>query len=231
MKQLLLTAFASLCFALGISAQTFQDTTFTDPVYISFPNDFVTFENCRFVGIEGTALTLEGAGALVSNCRFENINGGAIVAFASEVYLVSDTLTNINGDGVYCNLSAISILSCQMSQISTSAAQFDQCVVTEVRDCAISDAGNGIWIFGDTEFEESYIVNTSFNRILSGDGISVVDVNQLTIDGVVLDSCMARGIYLENVGDSTATTETVTVQGNIITRISIGNILKSIRKI
>ncbi|MBL7809783.1 MAG: right-handed parallel beta-helix repeat-containing protein, partial [Saprospiraceae bacterium] len=118
MKQILLTTFVWLQLLAFNHAQTYQDTTFTDPVVISFAPDFVTFNNCRFVGIDGVALYIEGSGVLVSDCTFENINSTGILAFGGEVYLTSDTFSQINGSAIIAEFGAMIVLDCSFSDIS-----------------------------------------------------------------------------------------------------------------
>lgn len=225
MKQLLLSAFAFLFFLADNQAQTYQDTTFTDPVFVIFPDDFVTFKNCHFVGIDGDAIYLEGAGVLISNCTFDNISGSAVVAYTSEVYLVEDTMRHLVG-GVQGFSSAMVAIGCQMSDIALEAFKYDECVVAEIRDCQINRAETGAFIYGSADFEEVYIVNTSIQNV-SANALGVYEVNQLTIEGVTIDSCLGTGIDLWDVGDVSLISETVKLQDNHISHTNLWGVYAS----
>ncbi|MBK6997993.1 MAG: right-handed parallel beta-helix repeat-containing protein [Lewinellaceae bacterium] len=98
MKKFVLTALMNFCFLISNHAQTYQDTTFTETVFISYADDLVTFENCRFVGIQLVALWIDGSDVVISNCTFENINGTAVFAYDSEGQLINDTIQNAYRD-------------------------------------------------------------------------------------------------------------------------------------
>ncbi len=225
MKQLFLTALACLSFLVGNQAQTYQDTTFTDPVLISFPLDFVTFQNCHFVGITGDALTLEGAGAFISNCTFENIQGNAIYAFGSEVYVVEDTFSNVTGRGIHGWMGSVVVLGSVFSFTEKEAIVMVDCEVGEVSDSHISDAGSGIIINGGTSNGEYVLKNNLVQRIYSfpssplpGNGIVVQNGASVSIEQCVVDSCLGVGIIVNDFGDPTTNVDIVKVQENKISR-------------
>jgi PKD repeat protein len=225
MKHLLLSALFGLLFLGFAQAQNYQDTTFTDPVFLLYPDDFVTFENCRFIGIDGDAIYMEGAGVLISNCTFENVQGSAVVANGSEVYMVDDTLRNLYG-GVYGFRSAMVALGCVVNGIVDEAFEFDECVVTEVRDCSIYDVLSGVTVYGSPDFEECYVVNTSIQRVHGSHAVGIFNVELLTIEGCVIDSCYVYGIHLSgNGGAAYSSQEAVKLQGNTISRTDLWGIL------
>lgn len=230
MKQLFLTALASLFLFVGVQAQTYQDTTFTDPVLISFPLDFVTFQNCRFVGIEGAALSIEGAGVLVSNCTFEGINGFAITALASEVYVVDDTIRDIMGTAIRAEFGALVLIRSQISQVSEAAVYFKDTEVAEVTECDIFDVGAGAICQGPGGVSEMVVTGSRFQRINgipgqaeTGNAIRVDGLASVTITDCVLDSCMTSGIRLGQ-ASGTSTIDKAVVQKNIISRTNLDGI-------
>jgi len=232
MKQLFLTAFASLFFLVGNQAQTYQDTTFTDPVFITFANDFVTFKNCRFIGIDGVALWIEGSGALVSNCTFEDINGTAIFTYSSEVYLVEDTIRNAN-IGVQGEFGAVIMLNCQISQILGTAIKLLSMDVGEINTCSIQDVGVGIHAIGvNAGNSELLIVNNDFHRVLTdsleldnGNAIYAAIFQSIKIIDCTFDSCMqVPRPYLTALIDL-ASIGAADIQGNTITSTNLNGIL------
>jgi PKD repeat protein len=224
MKQHYLALAFFLCFFSEIKAQNlFQDTTFTDPVLVSFASDFVTFKNCRFINISGDALTIEGSGVLISNCRFDQISGNAVYALGSEVYLTEDTLSRIGGQAVLGELSAVIVLKSQISEVVETGFACVQCAVSEMTETTLSNVGSGVRLIGNAEYEESYLVNNTIRQVNNGNGIEVADVDVLTIFGVTLDSCMGQGIYLSQVGE--AGLESVLLQNNHISRTNLNGIM------
>ncbi len=232
MKQLFLTAFASLFFLVGNQAQTYQDTTFTDPVFITFANDFVTFTNCRFVGIEGVALWIEGSGALVSNCTFEDIGGTAIFALGSEVYLVEDTIRNA-AIGIQGEFGAVIILNCQISQIVGTAVRLSQVDVGEINECSIHDVSLGIVASGaDLVNSELLVVNNVFQRIFSDDdeifgiGVRATTFHSVKVTDCIFDSCLQVIPTPFTIGViDVYSVETADIQGNIIRHTNLNGIL------
>lgn len=231
MKQILLSAFLGLLFCGVSHAQTFQDTTFTDPVYISFAPDFVTFQNCRFVGITGTALTIEGSGALISNCSFENIEGTAVYAFLSEVYLVEDTIQNVLGTAVHGELGALILIGTQISKVSETAVLFQDTEVAEVTDCTISDVGAGAICTGAGGAAEMIIQNSTFKRIHglvgqegSGDAIQADALLFIRVVDCTIDSCMGAGIRLGR-SASVTTLDGADLQRNQIVRTNLDGLI------
>lgn len=201
MKHILLAAFAWLqCLAFN-QAQTYQDTTFTDPVVISFAPDFVTFENCRFVGINGPALTIEGSGVLIADCIFEDIQGVAVLSYFSEVYLTNDTIRGVEGNGVVGEFGALIVLDCNLTNISGTAIQFNTIEVAEVNGCQISHAGSGIFCQGSLDLSEALLVNNQITNIygqinepVSGYGINARSLLSLKVTGNNVDSCVGVGM-------------------------------------
>jgi PKD repeat protein len=201
MKHILLAAFAWLqCLAFN-HAQTYQDTTFTDPVVISFAPDFVTFTNCRFIGIDGPALTIEGSGVLVTDCVFENIQGTAVSCFFSEVYLTNDTIRNINGHGVVGEFGALIVLNSNLTNITGTAIQFNSIEVAEANGCRITHAGSGIYCQGSMDASEALLVNNHIAQIngqpnepVSGYGIYAKSLLSLKVTGCNVDSCVGVGM-------------------------------------
>ena len=231
MKQILLSAFFGLLLCGASHAQTFQDTTFTDPVYISFAPDFVTFQNCRFIGITGTALTIEGSGALISNCTFENIEGTAVYAFLSEVYLVEDTIQNILGTAVLGELGAVILIGTQISKVSETAVLFRDTEVAEVTDCTIADVGAGAICTGAGGAAEMVVQNSSFRRIQglagqegTGDAIQADALLFLRVVDCTVDSCMGAGIRLGQSSGGT-TLDGADLQRNRIGRTNLDGII------
>lgn len=231
MKQILLSAFLGLLFCGVSHAQTFQDTTFTDPVFISFAPDFVTFQNCRFVGITGTALTIEGSGALISNCSFENIEGTAVYAFLSEVYLVEDTIQNVLGTGVLGELGAVILIGTQISKVSETAVLFRDTEVAEVTDCTIADVGAGAICTGAGDAAEMVVQNSTFHRIHglpgqegTGDAIQADALLFIRVVDCTIDSCLGAGIRLGQAASAT-TLDGVDLQRNRISRTNLDGII------
>lgn len=223
MKQHFLALGLFLCIFSGIQAQNlFQDTTFTDPVVVSFASDFVTFKNCRFLNITGDALTIEGSGVLVSNCRFERISGNAVYALGSEIYLTDDTLTHIEGQAVLGELSAVIVLRTQISEVAEAGFACVHCPVAELTGCTLTQVGSGVRLIGNNEYEESYLVNNQIKGVNVGDGVEVSEIDVLTVFGVTIDSCMGNGIRLVQVGESIA--ESVLLQNNRISRTNFHGI-------
>ncbi len=231
MKQFFLTAFACLFFLIDSQSQTYQDTTFTDPVVISFAPDFVTFENCRFVGIEGVALTLEGTGALISNCRFENIEGTAVYALASEVYLVDDTIRNVTGFGVQGNLGAVIILGCEISAVSETAVSLLETDVSEISECKVFDVGGGIYCRGIAGVSEAIMVKNEIQRVSGttpapegGNAIVATGLLSLKVTECKIDSCLFSGIVLGG-SDPSTSIESADIQRNIVSRTNLDGII------
>ena len=214
MKPISLAFFLFLGLFSTVQAQTYQDTTFTDPVFVLYPDDFVTFTNCRFIGIDGDAIYIEGAGVLITKCTFEGISGSAVVALVSEVYLVEDTIREIGSTAIMGNFSAVVVLNSILENILGAAVQLNECEVGEVRDCQISDVLGGIFLFGGAGYEESYIVNNQIRQV-EGGGISAISIDLLSIEDCVLDTCYGYGIFLGDVGDSIPSS-TVSIQKNKI---------------
>ncbi|MDO8368446.1 MAG: right-handed parallel beta-helix repeat-containing protein [Saprospiraceae bacterium] len=222
MKQLFLTAFASLFFLVGNQAQNYQDTTFTDPVFITFANDFVTFENCRFIGIEGVALWIEGSAALISNCTFEDINGTAVFAYGSEVYLVDDTIRNAV-IGIQGEFGAVIILGCQISQITTWAIKFSSIDVAEINECNIHDVGFGIDCEGLLGSSELLVVKNEMRRV-QGSALTAERFLSVKVTDCKIDSCVGSGINLSASGASYSI-ETAELQNNVISRTNLDGII------
>lgn len=225
MKQLILTAFSILLFGTTTNAQlVFSDTTFTDPVLISFELDFVTFENCRFTNIEGTALTIEGSGVFISNCVFEDIDGMAIWSFASEVYLLGDTIRNITGDGVLAQSGVLVVLGGHFSNISETALFFNECEVAEVSAVDITDVGYGIQVVGGEGFEETLFQILHIQGVAHGDAIRVQGVDVMRLENATITDCAGWGVWAEAVGTAANPTEALVLQGNRIDRCNLGGI-------
>lgn len=218
MKRFFLAFFLFFGLFTTIQAQTYQDTTFTDPVLILYPDDFVSFTNCRFIGIDGDAIYAEGAGMLITNCTFESISGSAVVAFVSEVYIVEDTIREIGSAAIRGDFSAVVVLGSIIENVLGSAVFLNECEVGEVRDCHISDVLGGVFILGGDGYEECYIVNNQIRQV-EGGGISINSVDLLSIEECVLDSCYGHGIFLGEVGDSVPSS-TVSIQKNKISHTS-----------
>lgn len=221
MKQILLTAFVWLQLLAFNHAQTYQDTTFTDPVVVSFAPDFVTFKNCRFVGIDGVALYIEGSGVLVSDCTFEDINSTAILAFGGEVYLTSDTFSQISGSAIIAEFGAMIVLDCSFSDISRTAIRTIEADVTEVSGSTIRGAEKGIYVSGIEGVSEVLVANNHLGRIgidsldTDGTAIQVSVAASVKILENTIDSCYGRGIYLNNGAIGSAE-----LQGNQISYIN-----------
>ncbi|MCC7467130.1 MAG: right-handed parallel beta-helix repeat-containing protein [Saprospiraceae bacterium] len=224
MKQILFTAFAWLqCLAFN-HAQTYQDTTFTDPVVISFAPDFVTFKNCRFIGINGPALTIEGSGVLVADCVFENIQGEAVLCSLSEVYLTNDTITNIIGNGVVGEFGALIVLGCNFTNISGTAILFNTVEVAEANGCRITNAGSGIYCQGSLSVSEALLVDNQLSNIVgqpdesvSGYGIYAKSLLSLRVSGCNLDGCSGVGMIFSG-EDDLDQIQMLDVQNNKITK-------------
>ncbi|HAD14342.1 MAG TPA: hypothetical protein DCF33_18120 [Saprospirales bacterium] len=222
MKHILLTAFVWLQLLAFNQAQTYQDTTFTDPVVISFAPDFVTFKNCRFVGIDGIALTIEGSGVFVSDCTFEDITGTAVYALLSEVYLLRDTISHVSGTGVLAEFGAMVVLESHISDIGATAVQFSSVEVAEVTDCRINRVGAGISCIGADGIAEAIIKNTEIKNVV-GDGgdpsseFGLLAQNLLSIQVVNcrVDSCLGAGMIFGSV-DGIGGIQSANIQQNKI---------------
>lgn len=217
---ILFLAFGSLS-AQGL---VFQDTTFTDPVFITDETEFVTFQNCRFLDIVGDALTINKSGAVILGCRFENIAGSGIVLDSSEIYLLNDTLTNIVGDGVYAGKSTVVIQDCNLRNISQTALYFLFCDLIEVSTCDLSFVGDGISCLGPVEGLAT-IFSTKIYGVLgvpaqpnTGNAISLSELGLVAIESCTIDSCLGFGINLENIGAIAPEAESVVIQGNKISK-------------
>ncbi|MFN0176848.1 MAG: right-handed parallel beta-helix repeat-containing protein [Saprospiraceae bacterium] len=230
MKHIFLTGFTFFMFLGTVMSQglIFQDTVFTDPVSLSDESEFVTFQNCRFVGIVGDALTLNKCGAVISDCTFENISGTGIVLDSSEIYLINDTLRNIIGDGVYAGFSTVVVQGCQVSNIVETGLYFLFCDLAEVTNCEVTDVGEGISASGFMD-DLVIIVSSKIQRINgvpdqlgSGSAIWISQVGFVEIENSTIDSCAAYGISLNPAGSPDGS---VSIQGNTISRTNYDGIL------
>ncbi|MBC7774241.1 MAG: right-handed parallel beta-helix repeat-containing protein [Phycisphaerae bacterium] len=226
MKHISISVFSFFLIFGSLSAQglVFQDTVFTDPVSLSDELEFVTFQNCRFVDIVGDALTLNKCGAVISDCTFENIAGAGIVLDSSEIYLINDTLRNIIGDGVYAGHSTVVVQGCQLSSITETALYFAFCDLAEVGACDIADVSEGVFAFGPAEGQLS-VLNTSIRRVNgkpgqlgTGTAIYAMELRLVEIETCTIDSCLEFGIFVEAIGEIDPTAESVSIQGNTISR-------------
>lgn len=232
MKQTLLFSFISLFISENLPGQgiVFQDTVFTAPVSISDEAEFVTFQNCRFVGIVGDALTLNNTGAVISNCTFENIAGAGIVLDSSEVYLVNDTLRNIVGYGVYGEYSTLVVQGSKFSKIKRFTLTCFECELVEVSDCIIVDVGYGIYSVGSSDDQLS-ISHTIISQVKgpngqpgTGTAINAIGLSLVEIENCTVDSCTGYGIRVDAIGSIDPSTETVVIQGNTISRTNFHGI-------
>jgi len=228
MKKFILTALMNFCFLISNHAQTYQDTTFTETVFISYADDLVRFENCRFVGIQSVALLIEGSEVLVSNCTFNDIYGTAVFAYDSDVYLVEDTIQNV-GIGIYAEFGSAIIQRCQISQTSGAAVRLTSIDVGEINECSIHDVGSGIFCDGVVGSSELLVVKNDIRRVngvgsVPEVGFAVFAEKFLTVKVIDcrIDSCVASGIYFR--GGNNTPIDTAELRNNIISRTNFDGI-------
>lgn len=212
------------------SAQTvYQDTTFTDPVVISFANEFVSFQNCRFENITGTALSIEASGVFLSGCTFENIVGNAIESTLGELYLLNDTIRNVSEWGIVGQYGVIVAYDSYFEQIAGLSVYGEDCDVLEVSGCTFETVGAGIYS-GSTSCEV-LVSKCSFRHVsgslsaqFMGHPVSAVGGAYLVVEACTVQECTGSAIVASNVGNTMANVEPVSIQQNTIVGAGIDGI-------
>ncbi len=208
----------------------FQDSVFTAPVTVSDQTEYVTFRNCRFVNIEGDALTLNKSGAVISHCTFEHITGVGIVLDSSEVYMVGDTLRNISLNGVEGGTSTLVVEACFFQTVLGTALFLHSSDLLEVSNSKFTAVGDGIRYLdspnGIISVSQSNFCNIGKNVAeygidAAGKAIFVDDVvGTVEIEGSTIDNCLWHGIWLRSIGNPFSP-----IGGTMMPDNSIGSLL------